>query len=151
LVIPASPTLIITSVPPTAISTLINLAASDTVFDDKNYGFVYSAGWRSEANKQAVKYSYMFTTKNGSYMTFTFIGQSFSVIYKGGTAFGKLDVYVDNVLVGTIDEKTPASAFKQRWDYPGLLTPGTHTLKLVFVKTDTFAKTFGSIDAVIIH
>jgi hypothetical protein len=84
-------------------------------------------------------------------MTFTFIGQSFSVIYKGGTAFGKLDAYVDNVLVGTIDEKTPASAFQQRWDYPGLLPPGAHTLKLVFQTTDASIKVFGSIDAVIIH
>ena len=84
-------------------------------------------------------------------MTFAFKGQSFSVIYKGGTAFGKLDVYIDNILVGTIDEKTPASAFQQRWDYPGLLAPGTHTLKLVFVTTDASTKVFGSIDALIIR
>lgn len=84
-------------------------------------------------------------------MTFAFTGQAFSVIYKGGTAFGKLDVYIDNKLVGTIDEKTPASAFQQRWDYPGLLTSGSHTLKLVFVTSDPSVKNFGSIDAVIIR
>jgi len=130
---------------------LINLPVSDTIFDDKNTGFIYSSGWRNETNNKAYKRSYMFTTRNGSYMTFNFIGQSFSIIYKGGTAFGKLEAYVDNVLVGTIDQKTPASAFQQRWDYPGLLSPGTHTLKLVFVTTDASKKIFGSIDAVSIR
>ena len=153
LVIPASPTptFVITSLPPTAIPTLINPSESGKVFDDKSYGFVYSSGWRNEANRRAYKNSYMFTTRNGSSMTFAFKGQSFSVIYKGGTAFGKLDVYIDNILVGTIDEKTPASSFQQRWDYPGLLTSGAHTLKLVFVTTDPSKKIFGSIDAVIIR
>lgn len=153
VVIPASPTptLVITSAPPTAIPTLIHPSESGTVFDDKSYGLVYSSGWRNESNRRAYKNSYMFTTRNGSSMTFAFTGQAFSVIYKGGTAFGKFDVYIDNILVGTIDEKTPASAFQQRWDYPGLLTSGPHTLKLVFVTSDPSVKNFGSIDAVIIR
>jgi hypothetical protein len=62
-----------------------------------------------------------------------------------------MDVYVDNVLVGAINEKS-SGAFQSRWDYPGQpLASGSHTLKLVFVTSNTTNGTNGSIDAVIVR
>jgi hypothetical protein len=151
LVIPPSPTLASTSVPPTATSVAISLPTTETVVDDKNNGFAYSSGWQDVSKKQAYKRSYKLTTRNGASATFVFTGQSFSVVYKGGSAFGKLNVYLDNILVGTINENTASSTFQRRWDFPGQLTPGSHTLQLVFVTTDTTNHTSGSIDAVIIR
>jgi hypothetical protein len=60
-----------------------------------------------------------------------------------------MDVYVDNALVGTINQKHAASTYKARWDYTGQLSSGPHTLKLVFVTTS--ASTLGSVDAVIVR
>jgi hypothetical protein len=60
-----------------------------------------------------------------------------------------MDVYVDDVLVATIDQRQDASKYKIRWDYPGQLAPGAHTLKLVFVTTSS--TTSGSLDAVIVR
>jgi hypothetical protein len=84
-------------------------------------------------------------------VTLNFSGQSFSIIYKSGPAFRKMDVYVDNGLVGTINEQTSDSTFQLRWDYPGQLATGNHVLKLVFVTPNTSGKTNGSIDAVIVR
>jgi hypothetical protein len=84
-------------------------------------------------------------------MTFAFTGQAFSIIYKGGPAYGKMDIYVDSTFVGTIDQRASSSGFQLRWDYPGLLSPGSHTLKLVFVTTSTSGGTNGSVDAVIVR
>jgi hypothetical protein len=84
-------------------------------------------------------------------VTFTFIGQSFSVIYKGGASYQKMDVYVDDVLVGTIDEKASTTTYQQHWDFPGQLTQGQHTLKLVLIKTSTSSKAIGTIDAVVVR
>jgi len=150
LVLPASPTVASTSVPPTATSVVINQPATGTVFDDRDGGLVYSPGWKNDTNRQAYQRTFKFTAQNGAYVTLTFTGQSFSVIYKSGSSYRKMNVYVDNILVGTIDENAFTSAFQQRWDFPGQLTPGSHTLKLVFVTTDT-SKTYGSIDAVIVR
>jgi hypothetical protein len=60
-----------------------------------------------------------------------------------------MDVYIDDVLVATIDERQDISTYKVRWDFPGQLSPGQHTLKLVFVTTSS--STNGSVDAVIVR
>jgi hypothetical protein len=53
------------------------------------------------------------------------------------------------VLAATIDERLDLSTYKARWDYPGQLSPGLHTLKLVFVTTSE--STNGSVDAVLVR
>jgi len=112
---------------------------------------VYSPNWQDVSNQKSYGGSYKLTTQNGSFATFTFTGQSFSILYKGGPAFRKIDVYVDGLLVGTINEKGKTSTFQKRWGYPGTLTAGSHTLKLVFVTGSTSNNVSGSIDAVIVH
>ena len=62
-----------------------------------------------------------------------------------------MDVYVDGTLVGSIFERSWKQTYQQRWDYPGLLSPGTHTLKLVFVTKNSKDRTKGSLDAVIVR
>jgi hypothetical protein len=149
--ISSTPAIVPTSIPPTATVAATNPPTLETIYDDKNGGFVYSAGWEDVNKKQAYNRSFKSTSQNGAQVSFSFIGQSFSVLYKGGSSFRKMDVYVDDVLVGTIDEKTSSSTFQVRWDYPGQLDQGAHTLKLVFVTPNTSGGTNGSIDAVIIR
>jgi hypothetical protein len=60
-----------------------------------------------------------------------------------------MDVYVDGALAATIDERHDVSTYKARWDYPGQLPFGPHTLKFVFVTTSS--STNGSVDAVIVR
>jgi parallel beta-helix repeat protein len=149
--VPASPTFTSTSTPPTATSVITNPAPADTVFDDKDARFFYSSGWRDTARKAAIGGSLKLTSLNGSFVTFPFRGQSFSVLYQSGRSFRDMDVYVDGILVGTIHQKDNRSAFQVRWDYHGQLSPGSHVLKLVFVTQNKSGKTNGSIDAVIVR
>ena len=166
------PTVTSTSVPPTA--TLIaptNTATSaptqpastvtaqptqqssqpsqETRYDNTQSSFVYSSGWIEEIKSAAIGGSYARTSTNGSSVTFPFTGQSFSVIYKGGPSYRKMDVYVDGTLVATIDERHDVSTYQVRWDYTGQFPLGSHTLKLVFVTTSS--STNGSVDAVIVR
>ena len=61
------------------------------------------------------------------------------------------DTREGDVLVGNISQRAWNQAFQQRWDYPGQLAPGPHTLKLVFVTPDKRNRTRGSLDAVIVR
>lgn len=170
--IPASPTPTETPVPPTATATETPVPvvptptstselpptekpaeqpASETVYDDKDSVFVYSSGWQDVYRKWAYKGSVKETTRDGSSVTLNFTGQSFSILYKSGPEYRTLDVYVDDVLVGNISQRAWNQAFQQRWDYPGQLAPGPHTLKLVFVTPDKRNRTRGSLDAVIVR
>lgn len=121
------------------------------MYDDRDSRFGYSSGWQNVNRKQAYSRSFKVTSQNGAQVTFPFTGQSFSILYSGGADYRKFDVYVDEVLVGTIDQQSSSSTFQVRWDYPGRLVPGNHTLKLVFVTSDTSNRTSGSIDAVIVR
>lgn len=119
------------------------------MYDNKDGAFVYSAGWVEEVKDYAIGGSFAQTSTNGSSVTFSFTGQAFSIIYKGGPSYRKMDVYIDDVLVGTIDERHDTSTYKARWDFPGQLLLGPHTLKLVFVTTSS--STNGSVDAVLVR
>jgi hypothetical protein len=140
---PISPTATKTSVPATQISA--------KTYDDKNSLFVYSTGWQTMSASQAYGGSYRETIRNGATITFPFNGKSFSIIYKGGVTFGKLDVYIDGTLVGTLNQKLSVATYQKRWDYPGQLTLGKHTLKLVFRATSTTTISRSSLDAIIVR
>jgi hypothetical protein len=97
---------------------------------------------------QASGGSFKKTGEDGSTVTFTFTGKSFSIIYTSGPAYGQVKVYIDGTLVKTIDEHETTSGYKKRWNYPAQLTLGKHTLKLVSVGNGG-AKS--SLDAVIVR
>lgn len=124
---------------------------SEAIFDDRNGAFVYSDGWRDMQRRRAHEGSFKVTNQNRASVTFTFTGESFSVLYTGGPRFGTIEVYVDGVLVGKIDQRMKRPAFQQRWDYSGKLEPGAHTLTLVFVKKHKSSDSHGSLDAVIVR
>jgi hypothetical protein len=150
LPVPASRTPTVTAeLPPTGQPP--SQPATETVYDDKDSAFAFSSNWQNINKRQAYKRSYKETTSNGSFVTLGFTGSSFSVLYKTGREYRTIDVYVDGVLVGSINERDWREAYQQRWNYPGQLTPGFHTLKLVFVTTNQKDRTKGSIDAVIVR
>jgi hypothetical protein len=135
---------------PTIVAATATPSATNT-FDDTNAAFGYSSSaWQTITTTKAYNGSYKETTTDGSFITFPFTGQSFSIIYKGGITYSKFDVYVDDVLVGTLDQKLSTATYLQRWDYPGQLAAGNHTLKLVFKVTSATVNK-GSLDAVIIQ
>lgn len=121
------------------------------IYDDKHQGFNYSSGWGNVSKSRAYGNSYKVTSKKGARVIITFSGESFSILYTGGPAFRKMRVYVDGALVGTINQRRSSGAYQQQWDYPGQLSPGTHTLKLVFVTRAGTTNTKGSLDAVIVQ
>lgn len=154
---PILPTTTPTQVPPPSpAATVINTPTAsatpvlDTILDDKSSSFIYSSGWTTVSTSKAYKGSYKQTIRDGATITLAFTGQSFSIIYKGGVTFSKLDVYVDGVLVGTLNEKLTATTYQSRWDYPSQLAYGNHTLKMVFKVTSATINR-GSLDAVIIR
>ena len=143
----ATPTRTPTSVPTQAATQAPARTAtpSAVIHDSRNAAFAYSGDWENVTDTRAYQGSFKRTWSAGSYATFSFTGQKFSIIYKTGPLLGKLDVYVDGALVGTVDQKTAADVFQVKWSYGGTLPAGTHQLKLVFSGP---ASTRATLDAV---
>jgi hypothetical protein len=146
-----------TLIAPTPAATQTPVASTPTAgsttpqtLDDKNSAFAYSSGWQTMSTTNAYGGSYKETTQDGATVTLPFTGQSFSLIYKGGITFSKFDISVDDVLIGTLDQKMGAATYQVRWDYPGQLSLGNHTLKLVFKVTSATINR-GSLDSVIVR
>jgi hypothetical protein len=134
-------------VQPTA--TAVGSSAGPGTYDDRNPLFSYSPGWEMTPDPRAYQRSFSLATVNGASVTFPFTGRSFSIVYKGGTAFDCLDVVVDGAWVARVNQRLSAPAFQLHWDYPGQLTAGSHTLKLIF--RVTVGGDRGSLDAVIVR
>jgi hypothetical protein len=124
---------------------------SETIYDDRDSALVYSKGWTDVKNKKAYEESFKRTDRDKASVKLNFTGQSFSILYRGDEGFGKMEVYVDGKLVGTI-KQGKETGFQLRWDLPDQLESGKHKLKLVFVadqkKEDS---SMGSLDAIIVR
>jgi parallel beta-helix repeat protein len=153
--IPASPTASSTPLPaaatPTSIlptATVQPLPASAVIYDDLNGSFTYSPGWRDASDLQAYDSSYKMTSNKGAAITLGFTGKAFSILYVRGPNFRNMDVYIDGVLAGTINQRDSVVKYQQHWDYPGQLPLGAHILKLV---SRNKGNTYVSLDAVVIQ
>jgi hypothetical protein len=102
-------------------------------YNDQNSAFAYPSNWTTVTDSRAYDGEFKQTKVTGSSVTFTFTGQSFTIIYKAGSLYGKMDVYVDGILITTLNEYSSSTVNQKRWNYGGTLTVGTHRLKLVFV------------------
>jgi hypothetical protein len=117
------------------------------VYDDKDSTFVYSGQWSGVGKVQAYGGSFKQTTEYGSAASLNFTGKSFSVLYKSGPRYGILHVYVDGTMLGYINQNEASQVYQRRWDYPGQLSLGPHTLSLIFASPGAT----GSLDAVIVR
>jgi alpha-L-fucosidase len=117
---------------PTGVPATSTPASQSLVYNDKDPAFRYSRNWSEVIEGQAYMGAFRLTQKVGSSVTLNFTGQTFSIIYKTGPLFGNMDVFVDGTRVHTLNQNTASPLFQQKWSYGGTLSPGTHTLKLVF-------------------
>ncbi len=149
------PTITATVVPPSPTFTALPTSTAaapvlktENIYNDKNPALIYSENWQNVQRNRAYKDSFKSTTRAGSFVTFSFTGQSFSIIYTVGLNFGRVEVYIDNQLITTLDQKASQNLFQQRWDYQGLLPVGVHELKLVFIGPENSK---GSLDAIAVR
>jgi len=149
---PILPTVTQTSIPMTATLTMptatlpaTNPPVSEIIYDDTNSAFLFSPNWQDIADTQAYGGSYKITSTYGASAKMDFIGQSFSILYTDGSTYRRMSVYVDGALAGTIYRATSTIKYQQRWDYPGQLSAGAHTIEMVFANGN------GTFDAVIIR
>jgi hypothetical protein len=136
-----------TSIASTPVSTASPAPTLETVYDDTHPNFIYSANWQDVSKAKAYAGSYKLTTRTGSSVTLNFTGRSFSLLYTTGLNFGKLDIYVDDQLITTLNQKTSQIYFQKRWDSTQL-SAEAHVLKLVFTGRNNSK---GTLDAVIVR
>ncbi len=158
-VIPTEPVVVPTeeptSVPATAIPATIAPTKQPTAtivinntnygtYDDKYFDISYGSTWIY----QKVSGNYLgtehYSKTIGSAASFTFTGESITVIYRGyPVAFGNMVVTIDGQIVDTIDQGAVGRSVQNKWT-SGKLTSGTHTITLTH-QTGTYVTLDGFI------
>ena len=104
---------------------------SEKTIDDNSNSVKYSSGWKTNRDSGAYKRSYHQTANRGSSAKFTFTGTSISWIGQKGTKYGIAEVYIDNVLVETVDLYASSTTSQQVVFSKSNLRYGKHTIKIV--------------------
>jgi hypothetical protein len=107
---------------------------------------VYAGSWSTVALSTASGGSYTKATSKTASATWTFKGTSVKLSYIAQKAAGKMKVYVDGVLKGTLDQY---SSSPNKRTYSLVVSSGVHTVKLVpaGLKSPAATSTAVNIDA----
>jgi hypothetical protein len=87
--------------------------------------------WIYYTNNGPYENTLHYSDYRGSYIALAFQGNQFIVTYTGYPNRGQMDVVVDNITIGTIDQYEPTLNWQRIWISPILANSGPHTLKLV--------------------
>ncbi|RPJ28823.1 MAG: fibronectin type III domain-containing protein [Chloroflexi bacterium] len=115
---------------PSEAATTSAKATARWMHDDLDAGWTYSSGFSILANPGAYLDGIHTVATIGKYAEFTFTGSQFDVLYTANTNRGKVNVFVNGIPIGTMDQYSPTKVLQARWPSRDL-GPGDHTVKLV--------------------
>ena len=98
-------------------------------YDDNNLGFAYSGSWLTDSVVGPYNNTLHYAQTIGDTASFSFRGTSFKIFYTEATDRGKIEVWVDDALVTTINANTRYVAWQHKYISPPL-TAGIHTVLL---------------------
>ncbi|MBI9044371.1 MAG: peptidoglycan DD-metalloendopeptidase family protein [Anaerolineaceae bacterium] len=123
----------------TATQTPESSAETYTEYDDNDSQFKYFADptrglWKLTINENATNGNYHRSDDTDSYATFSFEGNRFTLIYNGYLTRGTAELYLDGILLATVNQYMPTEegqmAWQQHWESPEF-SQGQHTLKII--------------------
>jgi hypothetical protein len=104
----------------------------EVIYDDNTSQIVYTnsltASLATQQWRRDVLLGIHVSAKAGNYSTFTFFGDRLTLRYLRGTAYGKIDVYIDGVRRNKINQK--GKLLKMEWSIDGLGS-SLHTVKII--------------------
>jgi hypothetical protein len=107
------------------------------IYEDDHTGWEYSnliPGWATVVDPQATNghYHNISNAPVGSFARFWFNGSSFTLTFLKGIGYGKLNVYIDGKLKGTINQYSEDTLYNQTWTLTPLAA-GNHVVEFRIV------------------
>lgn len=102
---------------------------------DSNINYVGS-GWAQDSNRNVtdVSQDVQYTTNNGDYFTYTFVGTGIQYITENDSNMGNVEILLDGIFQETVNCYASGGKLTQQPMYQVLnLTAGTHTIKVIKV------------------
>ncbi|WP_219837845.1 glycoside hydrolase family 27 protein [Paenibacillus sp. R14(2021)] len=111
----------------------VRAAGGSVTANDDDTGVKYTGSWQRSYNRGLGDYQddVHFTQTNNDYFEYTFNGSGIELITEKDSSQGNIDIYVDNVLKGTVSTYNATRQLQQTVYAISGLANGTHTLKAV--------------------
>jgi SpoIID/LytB domain protein len=110
-------------------------------FEESDLRITYAGTWVSASSSAMSGGTYRYSSKAGSTATFKFKGTSIKLLGSIGPSYGKADVYLDGVKLGTLNAYSSSYAHQAKlWERTGL-SSAEHTLKITVLGTKDAAST----------
>ncbi len=103
-------------------------AALPTRYQQTDAKITYLGDWTTLSNGSASGLSYASASQKGAAAMAEFTGTEVSVLASKGPAYGEADIYVDDVIVDTVDLYSPSTAWKVPIYSDDTLSDTTHTI-----------------------
>ena len=100
------------------------------IYDDTNLAWSYTGDWSTATNAGYYNGILHSSPTVGNSAVVSMYGSKFTLYYTADAGYGDLDVYVDDVKTGTINEFSATTMLQATWTSP-VLTNDIHTLKFV--------------------
>lgn len=113
------------------------------LYDDTDNHFGY-IGWQYRKAPGQILDSEHYSSVTGSTANLRFVGVGATIHFRSFTTFGVMQVYIDGVFQGAINQNDTAEVLGQTWTSP-LVADGLHTLSIVHL-----SGTYAAFDAVTI-
>jgi hypothetical protein len=101
------------------------------IYDDTNPAWSYMGSWLTTSDSLFYDGTLHYSITQGDYATTTIHGTAFTLYYTQYPTRGRLNVYVDNIQIGTITQ-TGSAIYQMTWTSPNL-GMGDHFLKFVYL------------------
>jgi glutamyl endopeptidase len=119
--------------------------ASAGVYDDTSAFWVYTGTWVAYSGAGPYSNTMRYTKSAGAGATFVFNGNQFVLTYAGYTNRGSFEVWVDGVLVTTVNAYNASLVWQRTYTSP-VFTLGVHTVEIK--NTNTPAGSYIDVDAI---
>lgn len=137
----AAPTYTIGTASPTYVTLNLPVGQGPTTTKVDDSAATYSAGWTTVTEPPTYGGTAHQCKVATCTATFTFTGTGVSWIGQKDSNYGHASVYIDNVLVSTVDSYSATNLYQQTLSSVSNLTAGSHTLKIVPTGTHSASST----------
>lgn len=101
-------------------------------YNDTDKKWIYDGHWSKDKVKRAYRGEIHISKAVKDRATISINGSRFTLIYATAKNYGKLDVFVDDIKIHTIDQRKSKTSYQKEWISPNLGS-GKHVLKFVHV------------------
>jgi hypothetical protein len=110
-------------------------------YNDTNPGMIYSGDWKTVANEKALDGTIHSSSTVGDTVSYVFSQDpsKLVIIYPTGPDFGKITVYIDHEIMGSIDQNEKEPQWQKQWISKKRILAGVHTLTLTHTSGKTVA------------